>query len=505
MKSIEQPGFVYILHAEGTNRFKIGYSADPEKRCQSVSQQSPFSIVLIHSYPSDNAYRDEQKLHNMFSNRRVHGEWFCFDSIEHIKVLIDEFFEIKSSNKSTKPIPISSRHLYSGDEVNDQLQRPKPKKREKPEYPDLSDEQVRIVKFVEKRGGECKLNDILKGMTITVNGERWNKENYTHALHSIKNKGYLNLRVERETIWVSLLRSEQVDESNEQKAPENNSNSDDINRRKFEAIANYCQRKGETTVRKIQQGKLLSDDYKLDSNFIKYALDVLADQGLITINKSSEDWIVESLTGNHLSASFPDFDIWKLRQKPKKSDNPKDKFMQILEFCKDKELVSVRDVQRSTVGRNLSSDAIKYAFEWLENNGHGTVKTEQIGGSVRVLFIPDSCVSKTENKPELNQVVNGIELYPEWLSIYELAKQDGSILAREVYRSTLGQRLKLNATTTRHIFDKLTKAGLGTVTEISGSCVFCPRIIPMNNIDLSKPERVANIQDLLIHLCNTQK
>ena len=76
------------------------------------------------------------------------------------------------------------------------------------------------------------------------------------------------------------------------KTPENNSNSDDINRRKFEAIANYCQRKGETTVRKIQQGKLLSDDYKLDSNFIKYALDMLSEQGLITLNKSSEDWIV---------------------------------------------------------------------------------------------------------------------------------------------------------------------------------------------------------------------
>jgi len=474
MKSIEQPGFVYILHAEGTNRFKIGYSADPEKRCQSVSQQSPFSIVLIHSYPSDNAYRDEQKLHNMFSNRRVHGEWFCFDSIEHIKVLIDEFFEIKSLNKSTKPIPISSRHLYSGDEVNDQSQRPKPKKREKPEYPDLSDEQIRIVKFVEKQGGECKLNDILKGMTITVNGERWTKEKYTHAIHSIKNKGYLNLRVERETIWISLLRFEQVDKSSQQESPENNSNPDDINRRKFEAITSYCQRKGETTVRKIQQGKLLSDEYKLDSNFIKYALNMLSEQGLITLDKSSEDWIIESFAGNPLSASFPDFDIWKLRQKPKKSDNPKDKFMQILTFCEGIGSTSVREVQRSSVGYNLSSDVIKYAFEWLENNGYGTVKTEQTGGTTRVSFTPDSCDSKLENKPELNQIINGVELYPEWLSIYELAKQDGSILAREVYRSALGQRLKLNKATTRQIFDKLTEAKLGTVTEVSGSCIFTP-------------------------------
>lgn len=474
MKNIEQAGFVYILHAEGTNRFKIGYSADPEKRCQSVSQQSPFPIVLIHSYPSDNAYKDEQKLHNMFSNRRIHGEWFCFDSIEHIKVLIDEFFEIKSLAKSTKPIPVLVRHSYLGSEVNDQLQRPKPKKREKPEYPDLSDEQIKIVKFVEKQGGECKLNEILKGLTIVVNRERWTKEKYTHALHSIKNKGYLNLRVERETIWVSLLRSEQVNKSSQQESLENSSDTDDINRRKIESIASYCQRKGETTVRKIQQAKLLPDDYNLDSSSIKYTLDVLVDQGLISLDKSSEDWIVESLTGNHLSMSFPGFDTWKLRQKPKKSDNPKDKFMQILTFCEGVGSASVREVQRSSVGRNLSSDVIKYAFEWLENNGYGTVKTEQTVGTARVTFYPGSDVSEMEKKTELNQIVNGIELQPECLSIYELAKQDGSILAREVYRSALGQRLKLNATTTRRIFDKLTKAGLGTVTEISGSCIFTP-------------------------------
>ena len=74
------------------------------------------------------------------------------------------------------------------------------------------------------------------------------------------------------------------------KTPENNSNPNDINRRKFEAIANYCQKKGATSTRKIQQAKLLSDDYKLDSNFIKYAFDMLSEQGLISLDKSSEDW-----------------------------------------------------------------------------------------------------------------------------------------------------------------------------------------------------------------------
>jgi hypothetical protein len=49
----------------------------------------------------------------------------------------------------------------------------------------------------------------------------------------------------------------------------------------------------------------------------------------------------------------------------------------------------VRDIQRSSVGTNLSSDAIKYAFEWLENNGFGTVTIENGRGGTRVLFTPN--------------------------------------------------------------------------------------------------------------------
>jgi len=88
------------------------------------------------------------------------------------------------------------------------------------------------------------------------------------------------------------------------------------------------------------------------------------------------------------STSSPSFDISKLNKTPENNSNPDDKFMQILAFCQGKESVSVRDVQRSSIGRNLSADAIRYAFEWLENNVYGTVAKEQIGGTVKVTFTP---------------------------------------------------------------------------------------------------------------------
>ena len=85
----------------------------------------------------------------------------------------------------------------------------------------------------------------------------------------------------------------------------------------------------------------------------------------------------------------PSFDISKLKKTPENNSNPDDKFMLILEFCKGKESVSVRDVQRSSVGSNLSSDAIKYIFERLEEMGHGTVEIESGRGGTRVLFTPN--------------------------------------------------------------------------------------------------------------------
>ena len=94
--------FIYLLHAEGSDRFKIGYSNNPEDRRKKIGQQSPFPISLVRSYIVINAHECEQKLHKMFSHRRIHGEWFVFESKDHAKTLLDEFFSNHSSNLEAK-------------------------------------------------------------------------------------------------------------------------------------------------------------------------------------------------------------------------------------------------------------------------------------------------------------------------------------------------------------------------------------------------------------------
>ena len=56
--------YVYLLHAQGTNRFKIGHSQDPIRRQNAINNaSSPFPIKLITCYLSPDAHNEEQKLH----------------------------------------------------------------------------------------------------------------------------------------------------------------------------------------------------------------------------------------------------------------------------------------------------------------------------------------------------------------------------------------------------------------------------------------------------------
>lgn len=103
MDKFRQPGYIYILHAEETDRFKIGASSHPNKDCQFINTFSPFPVEIVARYPSLDMGLDEQKLQNTFRHRRVRHEsnWFVFESVEHAKGLIDEFFNLATFERKT--------------------------------------------------------------------------------------------------------------------------------------------------------------------------------------------------------------------------------------------------------------------------------------------------------------------------------------------------------------------------------------------------------------------
>lgn len=70
----EGKGFVYVIHAVGTNRIKIGYSVDPEKRLAQLQTGSPYELRLLAKWPG--TIEAEQRAHQCLTQYRCGGEWF---------------------------------------------------------------------------------------------------------------------------------------------------------------------------------------------------------------------------------------------------------------------------------------------------------------------------------------------------------------------------------------------------------------------------------------------
>ncbi len=76
---------IYIFK---TNKdfYKIGVAENPSKRLKGVQTGSHTSVELIFNVPTYRALNVEALIHAIFSDNRVNGEWFKFNSIELIMV-----------------------------------------------------------------------------------------------------------------------------------------------------------------------------------------------------------------------------------------------------------------------------------------------------------------------------------------------------------------------------------------------------------------------------------
>lgn len=95
-KDIEKPhnayGFVYIIESDN-GLLKIGRSTRPHKRINAIRTQSAAGIKkIVISEPILNYAESERKLHKIFKNKRINGEWFdlemseCLEELEKIQV-----------------------------------------------------------------------------------------------------------------------------------------------------------------------------------------------------------------------------------------------------------------------------------------------------------------------------------------------------------------------------------------------------------------------------------
>lgn len=74
-------GYVYLIWVEGTDKYKIGSSAYPNKRVKELQTGCPLKLRLICEKLSETPDFEEKKLHDRFADFRTIGEFFCFSPL----------------------------------------------------------------------------------------------------------------------------------------------------------------------------------------------------------------------------------------------------------------------------------------------------------------------------------------------------------------------------------------------------------------------------------------
>lgn len=66
--------YVYVIHAAGTNRIKLGFSTKPQERLAQLQTASPFPLQMLACWPG--SIERERRLHRYLAEFRQVGEWF---------------------------------------------------------------------------------------------------------------------------------------------------------------------------------------------------------------------------------------------------------------------------------------------------------------------------------------------------------------------------------------------------------------------------------------------
>lgn len=85
-------GHIYLIRAQGTNRYKIGLTSEGRlvNRFEELnSSQSAYPLEMIHAIDVADRFDAEKALHRAFKQHRKYGEWFELGNRE-VKIVTSE-------------------------------------------------------------------------------------------------------------------------------------------------------------------------------------------------------------------------------------------------------------------------------------------------------------------------------------------------------------------------------------------------------------------------------
>jgi hypothetical protein len=115
----DKSGYVYIIWAVGTPRYKIGRTNNPQRRLWELGLQSCYPLELIATRRTKDCEAYEKRLHLLLHKWRVFGEWF--ELPKDLLLFTDQWFkdptcsQIKSFSSSKILFVGKARGPKSGD------------------------------------------------------------------------------------------------------------------------------------------------------------------------------------------------------------------------------------------------------------------------------------------------------------------------------------------------------------------------------------------------------
>jgi hypothetical protein len=85
-------GYIYLLRSECGKYTKIGMSRAPKSRLEFLGVLMPFKVMVVATYPCYDVAATEKRLHEIYKDKRLEGEWFSL-SDQDITQLRQGIFE----------------------------------------------------------------------------------------------------------------------------------------------------------------------------------------------------------------------------------------------------------------------------------------------------------------------------------------------------------------------------------------------------------------------------
>lgn len=96
-------GYVYLIQAGDSFRFKIGRSVDPERRIKEIQIGSSVKLKLLCQKNCRDMCVQENRWHELFGASRRHGEWFDLDE-KQLPKIVSALKDSKNNARATKDV-----------------------------------------------------------------------------------------------------------------------------------------------------------------------------------------------------------------------------------------------------------------------------------------------------------------------------------------------------------------------------------------------------------------